>query len=455
VAGRTIRPKVIASTATIRQARDQVRSLFMRRVEVFPPQGLDAANNFFAVQRPVQEVPGRRYMGICAPGRRLKAVLIRVYVAYLAGAQYLYEKYGPVVDPWMTLVGYFNSMRELGGMRRLVDDDVRTRLQSTDRRGLARRRAPVLKELTSRMHSADIPQILHQLERPFTAPEGAAIKRASDTTAPTARAGTPLDVLLATNMVSVGVDVKRLGLMVVSGQPKSTSEYIQATSRVGRSFPGLICTMLNWARPRDLSHYVRFEHFHATFYQHVEALSVTPFAARAVDRGLAALLVALVRLKGLEFNDNKGAARVTREPPYVKEAVAAIAERVEQIDKSHKPLIVEQMHALLDDWLKPGTGQAATRVLGYRGEKDGVTQGLLLKPDLDAWQPFTVLNSLRDVEPAVGLILDEGAVGTPPDWSFATAGNVSADDAEFGDVGGIDAGAENVANSGESEEESP
>jgi hypothetical protein len=109
-------------------------------------------------------------------------------------------------------------MRELGGMRRLVDDDVRTRLQSTDRRGLARRRAPVLKELTSRMHSADIPQILDQLERPFTAPEGAAIRRASDST-PTARAGTPLDVLLATNMVSVGMDVKRLGLMVVSGQP--------------------------------------------------------------------------------------------------------------------------------------------------------------------------------------------------------------------------------------------
>jgi hypothetical protein len=167
------------------------------------------------------------------------------------------------------------------------------------------------------------------------------------------------------------------------------------------------------------------------------------------------LLVALVRLKGIEFNDNKGAARVTREHPCVKEAVAAIAGRVEQIDKSRKPLVVEQLNALLDDWLKPGTGQAATRVLGYRGEKDGVTQGLLLKPDLDVWQPFTVLNSLRDVEPTVGLILDEGAVGTPPDWSFATAGNVGADDAEFDDVGAIDAGAETVANRGEPEEESP
>ena len=100
-------------------------------------------------------------------------------------------------------------------------------------------------------------------------------------------------MLLATNMVSVGVDVKRLGLMVVAGQPKSTSEYIQATSRVGRTFPGLVCTVFNWARPRDLSHYERFEHYHATFYQHVEGLSVTPFAARALDRGLSAVLVAL------------------------------------------------------------------------------------------------------------------------------------------------------------------
>src|SRR4029077_10389977 len=114
----------------------------------------------------------------------------------------------------------------------------------------------------------------------------------------------PLDVLLATNMVSVGVDVKRLGLMVVAGQPKATAEYIQATSRVGRAHPGLVCTVFNWARPRDLSHYEAFEHYHSTFYKHVEALSVTPFSAGATSRGLTALLVSLVRQPGTEFNSN-------------------------------------------------------------------------------------------------------------------------------------------------------
>ena len=115
----------------------------------------------------------------------------------------------------------------------------------------------------------------------------------------------PLDVLLATNMVSVGVDVQRLGLMVVAGQPKTTAEYIQATSRVGRKFPGLVFTVYNWTRPRDLSHYERFEHYHATFYKHVEALSVTPFASGALSRGLTALLVSCVRLQGTEFNANQ------------------------------------------------------------------------------------------------------------------------------------------------------
>ena len=119
-----------------------------------------------------------------------------------------------------------------------------------------------------------------------------------------------MDVMLATNMLSVGVDVNRLGLMAVNGQPKSTAEYIQATSRVGRSFPGLVCTVLTWSRPRDLSHYETFEHYHATFYKHVEAQSVTPFAPRALDRGLTGTMVSLMRLSDDALNPNLGAEQM-------------------------------------------------------------------------------------------------------------------------------------------------
>jgi hypothetical protein len=168
VGGKRVRPKVIASTATVRRAADQVHALFLRQVAVFPPPGLDASDSFFAVQQPADtNEPGRRYLGICAIGKRQKAVLIRVYVAFMAAAQRLYLQYGAHADPWMTLVGYFNAMRELGGMRRLIDDDVRSRLQKMDERGLAKRRSPRLEELTSRKGATDIPRILDALEVRF------------------------------------------------------------------------------------------------------------------------------------------------------------------------------------------------------------------------------------------------------------------------------------------------
>ena len=217
----------------------------------------------FSVERAPAEVPGRLYLGICAPGRRLKAALIRVYLALLASAKALFESHGDAGDPWMTLVGYFGSIRELGGMRRLVDDDVRTKLPKMKRRGLGARFIDVdsVQELTSRMGSTQIPELLDRLEVPFQYPAAKKLKKG---------AKRPVDVLLATNMISVGVDVPRFGLMVCTGQPKTTAEYIQATSRVGRAAPGLVVTVYNWARPRDLSHYETFEHYHATFYRHVE-----------------------------------------------------------------------------------------------------------------------------------------------------------------------------------------
>ncbi len=404
VDGKQVRPKVVAATATIRRAAQQVSGLFMRQVHVFPPQGLDVTDNFFARQRePGESSPGRRYMGICASGRRLKAALIRVYVAYLSAGQKLYNDFGRAADAWMTLVGYFNSMNELGGMRRLVEDDVRSRLGRMEQRGLARRSSPYLEELTSRKSSTDIPEVLDRLERIFDP---------SMIGQPGTASPRPIDVLLATNMISVGVDVKRLGLMVVTGQPKTTAEYIQATSRVGRNAPGLVCVVFNWARPRDLSHYEQFEHYHATFYQQVEALSVTPFAPRAIDRGMAALLVSFVRLLGSEFNENSQAGKVIGSHPYFLTAISEIAARAVAVTGSKE--VGEMVRAALEElrayWLNMASMNVGTR-LGYKTKKDGQTIGLLRQPGLGDWTPFTCLNSLRDVEPSINLILDERSLG--------------------------------------------
>ena len=142
----------------------------------------------------------------------------------------------------------------------------------------------------------------------------------------------PIDAVLATNMLSVGVDVNRIGVMVVNGQPKGTAEYIQATSRVGRAFPGLVATVLTWARPRDLSHYETFEHYHATFYQHVEAQSVTPFSPRALDRGLTGAMLFIIRHSYDPFAANDGAGAMTS--PSLSEmlkTISMIAERTWEV----------------------------------------------------------------------------------------------------------------------------
>lgn len=389
-------------------------------MNIFPPPGLDVRDNFFSVQRePTEAEYGRRYMGICAPGRRLKAALIRVYVAYLCSSQMLYEKYGKSIDPWMTLVGYFNSMRELGGMRRLVDDAITSLCSKQDRRGLVKRRLynDGLAELTSRMRSEEIPQILDRLESGFDPELEEKRRQAFKTKDYKTIPKKPLDVLLATNMISVGVDVKRLGLMVVAGQPKATAEYIQATSRVGRSFPGLVCTVFNWARPRDLSHYESFEHYHATFYKHVEPLSVTPFSPGALQRGLSGLLVSLVRLHSAEFNSNEAASRITTGNPYVHDAIETIARRAELIgDRTTGDFCRAELRSKADLWQAEAQNTTGGRTLTYTesygadGPKKGTTVTLLQSPGMERWEEFTCLNSLREVEPSVKFIISDGGL---------------------------------------------
>jgi len=374
VEGKKIRPKVIASTATIRRAPDQVRKLYLRKLEVFPPHGTGIANNFFSIRRePGPELPGRRYLGICAFGRRYPVALIRVYLAFMGAAQALYKKYDKLADPWMTLIGYFNSIRELAGARRWVEDAIRSRLRDIDQRGLGKRQIlfGAVEELTSRKSGTDIPKILERLEVVFDKAKEAQ-RKADRAARKPVQPPDPYDVVLATNMISVGVDIDRLGLMVVAGQPKTTSEYIQATSRVGRSVagPGVVCALYNWARPRDLSHYETFEHYHDTFYKHVEALSVTPFAPRALDRGLSGVLVSLIRLWDERLNANLNAGELKDSDPLMKEAFNRIVHRAERaLDDAAIGAFVQKMLEQRRDYWLSRIRNATDYRLGYRTER--------------------------------------------------------------------------------------
>ena len=417
-----IKPKVIASTATVRKADAQVRNVFMRRVSVFPPHGLDVEDNYFSIQRRIEDRPGRRYLGVCSPGSSRPAMLIRVYTAFLTAAQELFNRFGEPADPYMTMVGYFNSLRELGGMKRLAEDDVQTRayrvqMSMVERPALAQRSINNIRELTSRVSSQDIPKYLDQLEVKFKVEFDATLGQyvtrwdKDETRA--------IDVVLATNMLSVGVDVNRLGLMAVNGQPKGTAEYIQATSRVGRSFPGLVCTVLTWARPRDLSHYETFEHYHATFYKHVEAQSVTPFSPRAMDRGLTGTLLSLVRLENEDFNPNDGASQLSASnQAEMQDAIKVIASRAWDVSglQGTMSLSQQELKERADEWAKDASVGGRTLAYEKRGAQAATTVALIRSPGLQAWDNWTVPMSMREVEPGVRLIMNKGHITDDPDW---------------------------------------
>jgi hypothetical protein len=310
-------PKIIASTATIRRADRQVGALFNKKLAVFPPLGLQSTDSWFGQEIPVTESPGRMYLGVYAPGRSVKTALVRVYATLLSRAKSILDANEKSGDPYMTLVGYYNSLRELGGAIRLLEDDVPARITVLSRRDKdkwPRRYINKTDQLTSNKKAEEVPEILRQLEFEFS----------SQPVDPKRR---PIDVLLASNMISVGVDIDRLAVMVVTGQPKTTAEYIQATSRVGRQSPGLVVCVYNWSRPRDTSHFERFRSYHGSLYRFVEATSVTPFSSRARDKALQGILSAMVRLGDPAMTPESHADQLNRYGAQVAEVVDQISSR--------------------------------------------------------------------------------------------------------------------------------
>lgn len=407
-------PKVVCSTATVRRAREQIRALFDREMAIFPPRGIDDGDNFFATVD--TESPGRLYVGVGAPGRALRAVSVRTYATLLAAAQKHFDPKGALdqsADPYMTLVGYFNSLRELGGMRRLVEDEVKTRVKgfAEGKRPhhfigphpwAADRKLDLPAELTSRESTERVKETKRRLNA-----------RRADSKAE--KGAEPLDVVLASNMISVGLDVDRLGLMVVTGQPKTSSEYIQATSRVGRSYPGLVVTCLNASRPRDRSHYERFIAYHESFYRDVEATSVTPFSLQTLDRGLVGTLLSMIRHGLLDMAPPRGVMRLHDNRSLANDILEALVGRGKRHREWHDAEAEDRIEAelrargrnFLDAWervadkAKEGAAERTYSDLD-RAKAEGTAVMYFATDDppddLDE-RRFVAPTSMRDVEP--------------------------------------------------------
>ena len=395
-----IKPKIIASTATTRAAEDQIRTLFARdRTRVFPPQIATFGETFFS--RVNHDKAGKAYVGVLATGKSGLTVLAKVSAVILRRIRQFeedkeYEKED--LDPYFTLVTYFNSQRELGGASMNFKDSVPNFIQqiqnnfddspvlppitengmeltveesekvegttpeaqSEEEKKQETKRKKALRpyqfselitdELTSRKSAGEIPEVLRGLNEGISK-----IKPNEDKTSE----GQPIDLLMATNMLQVGVDIPRLGVMIVNGQPKNNSEYIQATGRIGRRNPGLIITLYSYTKPRDLSYYENFKDYHSTYYKNVETVALTPFTLRSRKIGLFGIIVGMLRMAAegnYSLSKNKDASKFDQrnqdQIKLVEKLKATIQNRVDLVDSVESSSALTNVTNLLDRWTK-------------------------------------------------------------------------------------------------------
>ena len=382
ICSKDIKAKVIGSTATIKSADRQIRSLFNRKCLQFPPSGIDYRDSCFALED--RESLGRLYIGSTSVGRSPKFALASLVGACFFHANKMADRYSECEDglddqteSYSTIVAYFNSLKELGGAAVLFQDDVADRLKNL---ALEEQMSPLRienqKELTSTRTQDELQEILHDLEK----------KRRDDG---------HIDICLSTNMISVGVDVSRLGLMIVNGQPKSKSEYIQATSRVGRKNPGIVVTLYNDSKVRDKSAFESFHSLHANIYKDVEVTSVTPFSPQCIDKVLPTAFVAACRhLSPVALNEPQIDAFQTT-IDYVQ---VEFIERCSSISPENTEYLRESVMDLRSRWME---GQPSCYTSNSRGASQNplfvsAEKAALLEEDQYI---FSLLSSVRSVEP--------------------------------------------------------
>lgn len=388
------RPKIIASTATIRSSEDQVRGLYGRAVALYPPSGLDDDQNFFS--RPVASGEGRLYVGLMPQSVSQASAVIAAATPLAELPETLGSGAESSRDAYWTLVMYHNSLRELGRSGPLVVDDVNARLEArASRLGIAYRRIRPdrVVELTSRRRPEELPSDLRELGRSIEQTDEA------------------IDVVLSSNMLSVGIDVPRLSLMLMVGQPKTTSEYIQATSRVGRGdVRGVVATLFRSNRARDRSHFETFRSYHEALYRTVEPTSVTPWSLSSRERSLAGAVVMLLRHSVTTLETNDAAMRLDLGDSALKSAVdhliGQLVERVALSDEPEAEETAEQIQALLRDWARRAA-ESRDGDSELRYERSPGTDSALLKRFGQQGNGWLVGDSMRSVEPNVAVEVRE------------------------------------------------
>jgi hypothetical protein len=367
--------KYICATATIRRSDDQILKLYGRVGALFPPAGISAGDSFFSRTSTDRKERGRLYVGAMGQGHTPTFSNVIASSALLSAGGVIRAQAGDLVDTWWTVVAYHNSKRELGKTLSLARDDIPGRLAALgEQRKVTASR---VSELSANLKDSEIPEALHRLSVELPDPHA-------------------LDYVACTNMLSVGVDVSRLGLMLVNGQPKTVSEYIQASSRVGRSRsrpPGIVFTLFSPTKPRDRSHYEFFRHFHKGFYRYVEPTSVTPFAVPAQQRGLHGAFLALVRMVS-EISGNKHAAGINGKGSEVQSLAHGFCARIRDardgdIDETRK-----RLEAFIEDWMR----QASLHGSKLRFQSDGKQHPGLIKPFRSQGTGIETLQSLRNVD---------------------------------------------------------
>lgn len=398
-------PKIVASTATIRASEEQTKGLYGREVALYPPSGLDDDRTFFSC--PVPSGEGRLYVGLMPQALSQVSAMVSAASPLLEIPAVLDQdaNVDSTRDAYWTAVIYHNSLRELGRTGTLVVDDVNARLvPRSDRLGIPLRsvRAGRVLELTSRRGPEELPNDLRELKKSADHSEDA------------------IDVVLSSNMLSVGIDIPRLALMLMVGQPKTTAEYIQATSRVGRGeVRGIVTTLFRSNRARDRSHFETFRGYHEALYRNVEPTSVTPWSLASQERSLAGALVTLVRHTVPTLSSNKDAVRLDLGEPSQKATITtlvdALAGRVARADAAELEDTQARLWALVRDWdRRARAARAAGDELVYDRNKS--QDNALLKRFGQSGEGWLVADSMRSVEPNVSVEVrephEEGKDGT-------------------------------------------